>query len=139
MQSLVKDVVEYSNHPMTFLWLGGLLQQFIHRCGAHHLDGKALKELRESAESLIQTMTLIGGQSLNLVQPPGFFLLPPAVTYIAPRDEDEDFLPPLTSWLRGLRSSSGGGGAADAPKDGGGGAVSRPSSIVARPAAQPAN
>src|SRR5688572_18849994 len=118
---------------MTFLWLGGLLQQFIHRCGSHRLDAKALKELRESVEKLIQTTTLIAGQSLNLVQPGGFFLLPPSVTYIAPRDEDEDFLPPLTSWLRGLRG--------DAKKDSAPSAVSRP--LTARAGshglAQPAN
>jgi len=37
--------MQSSDHPFTFLWLLGLIQQYAHRCPLHKLDDRTQREV----------------------------------------------------------------------------------------------
>jgi hypothetical protein len=168
LHTLVRDALQYSEHPFTFLWLFGLIQQYIRRvcaaaasaaaaaaaaapgskansaagagaggsvngadgggrtgggaggagsssgnaadgrsdgsAGAELLTPKLKRELQEVAAQLIQTCALMAGQTLEFSWSAHYTkVLPPAVYYLAPRDEDE-----VSRFLFGSSSLFGG-------------------------------
>lgn len=62
LQKLVKEALQRSDHPFTFLWLLGMMQQFGQRSDISKLDAKAQKELRERMATLLNTVCLIAGR-----------------------------------------------------------------------------
>ena len=69
---LVKEALSRSDHPFTFLWLLGMMQQYFRRCDISELQAKTQKELRESMSTLLNAICLIAGRvrkSINSIAP----------------------------------------------------------------------
>ena len=67
---LVREALQRSDHPFTFLWLLAMLQQFVHRSDLNKLKAKAQKELREVTGTLLNTICLIAGRVCLPCVPP---------------------------------------------------------------------
>lgn len=59
---LIKQSLLRSNHPLTFIWLLGILQQYVRRHTSVKLDKKSQKELQDITQQLLQTCAMFAGR-----------------------------------------------------------------------------
>jgi len=101
---LVRHCAQVSDHPFTFLWLLGIIHQFVHRLSVSKLDKRFMKDLHDVVVHVIQTCAMFAGQSLHFSLAKDMKIPLPAVVNVTPShsdlgEEDNQDVPPLGQWL----------------------------------------